>query len=127
MNKIKAVFNWSGGKDSAHALWKIIQTGKYEVVALLTTVNRDTHRSTMHGIPLSLLKKQAESIGLPLYIVDLAPQGGMEDYFSAMENAVRHFNPTSTFPSQNFPVIQHLQFLHIYWGYYKFSNSTELG
>lgn len=54
MNKIKAVFNWSGGKDSAHALWKIIQTGEYEVVALLTTVNRDTHRSTMHGIPLSL-------------------------------------------------------------------------
>lgn len=91
MNKIKAVFNWSGGKDSAHALWKIIQTGEYEVVALLTTVNRDTHCSTMHGIPLSLLKKQAESIGLPLYIVDLAPQGGMEDYFSAMENAVRHF------------------------------------
>ena len=91
MNKIKAVFNWSGGKDSAHALWKIIQTGEYEVVALLTTVNRDTHRSTMHGIPLSLLKKQAESIGLPLYIVDLTPQGGMEDYSSAMENAVRHF------------------------------------
>lgn len=57
MNKIKAVFNWSGGKDSAHALWKIIQTGEYEVVALLTTVNCDTHRSTMHGIPLSLLKK----------------------------------------------------------------------
>ena len=36
-------------------------------------------------------------------------------------------NPTSTFPPQNFPVIQHLQFLHIYCGYYKFSNSTELG
>lgn len=36
-------------------------------------------------------------------------------------------SPTSTFPPQNFPVIQHLQFLHIYCGYYKFSNSTELG
>ncbi|MEJ8763422.1 ATP-binding protein [Phocaeicola sp. HCN-40430] len=91
MDKIKAVFNWSGGKDSAHALWKIIQTGEYEVVALLTTVNRDTHRSTMHGIPLSLLEKQAESIGFPLYIVDLTPQGGMEDYSSAMENVVKHF------------------------------------
>lgn len=39
----------------------------------------------------------------------------------------KEFNPTSTFPPQNFPVIQHLQFLHIYCGYYKFSNSTELG
>lgn len=91
MDKIKAVFNWSGGKDSAHALWKIIQAGEYEVVALLTTVNRDTHRSTMHGIPLFLLEKQAESIGFPLYIVDLTPQGGMEDYSSAMENVVKHF------------------------------------
>ena len=40
---------------------------------------------------------------------------------------IDYSNPTSTFPSQNFPVIQHLQFLHIYCGYYKFSNSTELG
>ena len=39
----------------------------------------------------------------------------------------RDLNPTSTFPPQNFLVIQHLQFLHIYCGYYKFSNSTELG
>ena len=40
---------------------------------------------------------------------------------------ISYLNPTSTFPPQNFLVIQHLQFLHIYCGYYKFSNSTELG
>lgn len=45
MERIKAVFNWSGGKDSAHALLRAMQSGKYEIVALLTTVNRDTHRS----------------------------------------------------------------------------------
>lgn len=55
MERIKAVFNWSGGKDSAHALLRAMQSGKYEIVALLTTVNRDTHRSTMHGIPTALL------------------------------------------------------------------------
>ena len=43
------------------------------------------------------------------------------------EEAWQDATPTSTFPPQNFPVIQHLQFLHIYCGYYKFSNSTELG
>ena len=91
MERIKAVFNWSGGKDSAHALLRAQQSGKYEIAALLTTVNRDTHRSTMHGIPTVLLQMQAESIGLPLYIVDLTPKGNMEDYGTAMSRAVEHF------------------------------------
>lgn len=90
-DKIKAVFNWSGGKDSAHALWRAMQSGKYEIVALLTTVNKETRRATMHGIPLPLLEEQAESIGLPLYVVDLTPKGGMEDYSAAMNQAVKHF------------------------------------
>lgn len=90
MDKIRTVFNWSGGKDSAHALLRAMETGYYEIVALLTTVNRDTHRSTMHGIPLPLLETQAASIGIPLYIVDLTPKGNMEDYSSAMLQAVQH-------------------------------------
>lgn len=91
MERIKAVFNWSGGKDSAHALWRAQQSGQYEIAALLTTVNRDTRRSTMHGIPMSLLHAQAASIGLPLYVVDLTPAGNMEDYGLAMSRAVEHF------------------------------------
>lgn len=87
----KVVFNWSGGKDSALALYKILKNKEYKVISLLTTVNRDSKRSTMHNIPLSVLKKQAESIGLPLYIVDLTPKGTMEDYESAMTEAVNHF------------------------------------
>ena len=51
-----------------------MQSGEYEIVALLTTVNRDTHRSTMHGIPTALLQAQADSIGVPLHIVDLTPE-----------------------------------------------------
>ena len=91
MERIKAVFNWSGGKDSAHALLRAQQSGLYEIVALLTTFNRDTRRSTMHGIPLPLLEAQAERIGIPLYAVDLTTKGNMEDYESAMSRAVVHF------------------------------------
>ena len=36
--KEKVVFSWSGGKDSALALHEIRQSGRYEIVALLTTV-----------------------------------------------------------------------------------------
>lgn len=91
MKKAKAVFNWSGGKDSAHALLRAIESGQYEIIALLTTVNRQSRRSTMHDIPIALLQQQAASIGIPLHVVDLAPRGGMEDYSSAMEEAVAHF------------------------------------
>lgn len=94
MDKIKAVFNWSGGKDSALALYKIRQDERYEIVSLLTTVNRDTQRSTMHDIPTTLLHRQAESIGLPLYVLDLTPKGEMIDYNAAMHEAVTHFANT---------------------------------
>ena len=89
--KEKAVFNWSGGKDSALALYKVLREGRYEVVSLLTTVNRASRRSSMHDIPVALLEKQAESIGLPLYVVDLTPQGTMGDYNEALRHACRHF------------------------------------
>ena len=69
MERTKAVFNWSGGKDSAHALWHAIESQHYEIVALLTTVNHDTRRSTMHGIPFPLLQAQAASIGIPLHAI----------------------------------------------------------
>ena len=87
---IKAVFNWSGGKDSALALMKMMQNKEYEIVSLLTTFNSETNCSTMHSIPLSVLEKQADSIGIPLYVVDIAPRtdGAYEE---AMEAAVKFF------------------------------------
>ena len=91
MEKIKAVFNWSGGKDSAHALWRARQSELYDIVALLTTINRDSQRSSMHGIPLPLLQAQADSIGIPLHIVNLTPQGNLENYAEAMTCAALHF------------------------------------
>ena len=98
MEKIKAVFNWSGGKDSAHALWRARQSELYDIVALLTTINRDSQRSTMHGIPLPLLQAQADSIGIPLHIVNLTPQGNLENYAEAMTCAALHFKGARSNP-----------------------------
>lgn len=91
MTKKKAVLNWSGGKDSAHALYKVLQEGEYEVVSLLTTINASTHLSTMHNIPIELLQIQSNHIGIPLKIVGLQPKGTMSDYNSAMDAAVEDF------------------------------------
>lgn len=85
----KAVFNWSGGKDSAMALREILKNNSFEVVSLLTTIDADSQKSSIHNIPLDLLKKQADSIGIPLYTVNLSKH--TQNYEEGMLLAVEHF------------------------------------
>lgn len=85
----KAVFNWSGGKDSALALQKTLQENEFEVVALLTTINEETRTSSIHSIPLELLLKQADSIGIPLHTVSLSKE--TKNYEEGMTEAIVYF------------------------------------
>jgi uncharacterized protein (TIGR00290 family) len=62
----KAAFFWSGGKDSAYCLQKVLQEKNYEVAYLITTLSLPYRRITMHGIKEELLDKQAKIIGIPL-------------------------------------------------------------
>src|SRR5258708_23821382 len=82
--KEKVVFCWSGGKDSALALYKVMQEGLYEVVSLLTTCNEHFQRVSMHGVRLELLEQQAESIGLPLEKVFVSQRSSNEEYQQKM-------------------------------------------
>ena len=68
----KAIFNWSGGKDSALALYETLEEGRFEIVSLLTTIDQETDHSSVHAIPIDLLSKQSQSIGIPLRTVALA-------------------------------------------------------
>jgi uncharacterized protein (TIGR00290 family) len=63
--------SWSSGKDSAFALAAVRQAGRVEVVGLLTTVNSTADRVAMHGVRRVLLEQQADSLGLPLHVVEL--------------------------------------------------------
>lgn len=60
-----AIF-WSGGKDSALALYKILIEDKYQVAYLITTINEPLKRISMHGVREELLEAQSNSIGIPL-------------------------------------------------------------
>lgn len=62
----KAYFNWSSGKDSALALYKIIQQKEFSVQKLITTINEENKRVSMHGLDEKLLNKQVEALGFPL-------------------------------------------------------------
>jgi uncharacterized protein (TIGR00290 family) len=82
--KEKVIFCWSGGKDSALALNRILADDRYEVVTLLTTCNEHFQRVSMHGVRLELLELQAAAIGLPLEKVFVSQRGSNEEYQERM-------------------------------------------
>jgi len=82
------LFCWSGGKDSAMALHTLLQQKTFQVVTLLTTVTEGYDRIAMHGVRRELLKRQAESIGLPLHEVFIPPQCVNPVYEARVEEAL---------------------------------------
>src|SRR5438445_2635756 len=79
---------WSGGKDSALALREIQSDGRYRVAALLTTVTAGYDRISMHGVRRTLLRRQAESLRLPLEEVVISPGASNDEYEGNMEAAL---------------------------------------
>src|SRR5439155_9736351 len=64
--KEKVVLSWSGGKDSALALYELHRAGRYQVVSLFTTVAEQYDRISHHGARTELRERQASALGLPL-------------------------------------------------------------
>lgn len=86
--KPKAIFNWSSGKDSALALYKTLQEDQFEITSLLTSINKEFQRISMHGVHVSLLEKQAESLGFPLIKMELPKEPSMEEYREIMSKTM---------------------------------------
>jgi uncharacterized protein (TIGR00290 family) len=83
----KAIFCWSGGKDSSLALYKVLQQKQFEVCYLLTTISGKHKRVAMHGIREELLDAQAAAIGIPqLKVYTYEPTN--EAYEKAMETTL---------------------------------------
>lgn len=82
------VLSWSGGKDSALALARLLDDPGYRVAALVTTVTRDYDRISIHGVRRTLLRAQAESLGLPVHEVELEPQSSNDAYERAWSQAL---------------------------------------
>jgi uncharacterized protein (TIGR00290 family) len=80
----KALFNWSSGKDSALALYKILKNPDFTIECLLTSVNQKYQRISMHGVRVELLEAQAKSLGLPLKVMQIPEVPTMEAYESVM-------------------------------------------
>ncbi len=87
----RVLFSWSGGKDSALALYELYKTQRYEVAALLTTVTQDYDRISMHGVRRVLLEQQAESVGLPLEKILITNQSTNEEYETKMRSVLERY------------------------------------
>jgi uncharacterized protein (TIGR00290 family) len=85
----RAYFNWSGGKDSAMALWRILADKKIKVDYLLTSVNRFHNRVSMHGVRRELLEAQAFTLQIPLTTIELPEEPDLMEYETAMMDKVK--------------------------------------
>jgi uncharacterized protein (TIGR00290 family) len=74
MQQPKMYFNWSSGKDSALALYSLLQEQRFDVQYLLTSVNAHHDRVSMHGLRRELLQKQIEAIGIESGTIEMPEQ-----------------------------------------------------
>ena len=86
----RTLLSWSSGKDAAWTLHTLRQSGAAQVVALITTVNREFDRVAMHAVRRDLLEMQAKAVGLPLVVVPLPWPCTNEQYELAMISALDH-------------------------------------
>jgi uncharacterized protein (TIGR00290 family) len=78
--------SWSGGKDSALALWTL-RRQLLEPEALITTITETYERISMHGVRRELLARQAEALRIPLVEVVIPPSCVNEIYEARMAEA----------------------------------------
>jgi len=65
---MKIVVSYSGGKESALALYKAVKAG-HKPIALINTFNTDEKRSHSHGLPAIVLERVSESLNIPLWLI----------------------------------------------------------
>lgn len=96
MEKEKVLLFWSGGKDSALALYELQNNPAYEVVGLITTLDREKNRVRFHGIPDVLVVEQAKMLKLPLQRIFLPTDATNEEYIAQVTYILSMFAKRGT-------------------------------
>lgn len=88
--KHKTILSWSGGKDSAITLQRLLKKDQVSVERLLVSMNESTNRVSMHGVRTELIEKQAEILGIPITFLKLPENPSMDEYDSIMEKEMNN-------------------------------------
>ncbi|WP_438313400.1 diphthine--ammonia ligase [Sporosarcina sp. FA9] len=67
MKNKEFVASWSGGKDSAMAYYRAIQSGMIPK-RIWTMFEEDKERSKSHALPIEVVEAQAKSLGIPFML-----------------------------------------------------------
>jgi diphthine-ammonia ligase len=84
MTGLPFVASWSGGKDSAMAYYRALQSGAVPK-RVWTMFEVDHERSKSHALPIEIIKAQANSLGVPLMIRGADWNGYEEHFLDAMK------------------------------------------
>lgn len=82
------VLMWSGGKDAMLTLNVLHSQSPRRVQALLATVVEEVETVTMHGTPLTLLRQQADLLGIPLHVMRVPPNASNATYEARLERTL---------------------------------------
>lgn len=91
-NKEKVMLFWSGGKDSALALYYLQQNPNLELVGLITTINQASNTVPFHGVPDSLIIQQSKMLNLPLQRIFLPEKCTNAEYISRISELLAMFS-----------------------------------
>ena len=80
----KVIVAWSGGKDSAFALYEILKTTGFDVINLLTTMMQGEDRINIHSVRRVLLEQQATALGFPLEKTFIPKGASDKEYENAL-------------------------------------------
>jgi len=95
--KENILYSWSGGKDSALALYELKKNSRYNISSLLTTVVKDYSRSSMHGVRSELIEQQSKFLGLKLDKVFLSKDESSASYSSKMQLVLERYKRKGVF------------------------------
>jgi uncharacterized protein (TIGR00290 family) len=88
--KDKVIFSWSGGKDSAYALYQLQKNSAYEINSLFTTFS-EYNRVGFHGVSKELMQQQADLIGINLISPVIETCENIEEYALKLEKHLELF------------------------------------
>jgi uncharacterized protein (TIGR00290 family) len=93
----KVIVAWSGGKDSALALYEVLNSGSYEALELLTTVTKDYDRISIHGVRRVLLEQQAKALRIPLEEMFITKSASDAEYESELLKTLKRHRDSGVF------------------------------
>jgi diphthine-ammonia ligase len=85
---LKLVASWSGGKDSAFALYKAQQEG--HIVQNLLVMMQDKTKSNFHMIPAQLLNAQSQALNISITKTLTTPETYQQNFIQALQTAKKN-------------------------------------